>query len=77
VLTLGDLNIKTPSGRSITITPEEEDSYVRDAVKDRIKEDFLWKTNVTKAAVHAIGTAAGFAVGGYLVGFLLGRKAKS
>ena len=76
-MTLGDLTVKSPSGGSITITPEEEEMYVKDAVKDKIKEDFLWKTNVTKAAVHAIGTAAGFAIGGYLVGFLLGRKAKS
>tara|TARA_Y100000034_G_C6676031_1_gene296997 strand:- start:385 stop:624 length:240 start_codon:yes stop_codon:yes gene_type:complete len=78
MLTLGDLgqikDIKAPSGQLVSISEEQEADYVREAVADKIRASIMWKTTIAQSAIDAMGNAMGFAIGGLLVGFVLGRK---
>lgn len=68
--------VKTPSGATVWLTPEEE----VDAVKEALQEGLTYKINrnveIEKAAISSLGTAVGLAVGGFLVGLLIGKKGR-
>lgn len=75
MLTLSDMGqlhpIRTPSGQSVTLTPEEEREVVKKAIAAKIQQRMLFKTDSLKALIAAIGTAIGLALGGTTVAAIL------
>lgn len=73
---LGAFELTTPSGRVVRITPEQEERIAMAALEERL----LLKLNETErlkgaaidATIGAVGNAIGFAVGGYLLGRVIG-----
>lgn len=74
---LGQLyEVKTPSGVTVSLTPEEEREIVKEAIRQRIIYRMNRSQKIEEAAISSIGTAIGLALGGLLIGWLLGRTAK-
>lgn len=68
--------VTAPSGRIVSITPEEEEEIVKEAINKRIQYRMLRKMEIEKAAINATGNAVGFAIGGLLVAWILGKAVK-
>ncbi len=68
--------VKTASGATIWLTPEEEAEAVKDALMEGITYKINRKVEIEKAAISSIGTAVGLAVGGFIVGILIGKRGK-
>lgn len=72
------LSVKTPSGRVITLTPEEEEAAFKKALQRSIEECALAclteHVERRRALYHAIGLAAGIALGGLILAALGGAK---
>ena len=66
--------VTTPAGNRIWLTPEEEAQAVKEALTEGVIYKINRTTEIEKAAISSIGTAVGLAVGGFFVGWLLGRK---
>ena len=71
------IQITSPSGRKVIITPKEESKFVKKAFevglinkinrKDRLRQQLI------NSSIGAVGAAIGFAVGGVLAGIFLTR----
>jgi len=72
------LSLKTPSGQIITLTPDEETEAFKNALKKSVEQCALSSmTNhieINKAIIHALGFAAGIALGGLILAALGGKK---
>jgi len=73
---LGAYELTTPSGRQVRITPEQEEAIAMAALEERLmmklNEGERLKSAAINATISAIGNAAGFAIGGYLLGRVAG-----
>jgi len=72
------LSLKTPSGRVITLTPDEEVEAFKIALKKSVEQCALASLTdhieKRRAIYHALGLAAGIALGGLIVALLVGKK---
>jgi hypothetical protein len=73
------LSLRTPSGRIITLTPDEEEAAFKAALKRSVEEAALSSMtgNIHKrdALYHALGLAGGIALGGLILALLgAGRR---
>lgn len=79
--TLGEEKIRTPSGRVVKLSPEEEEEIAREALRWSLMQDIRgpeeMKSEAIKAALGAVGTALGFAIGGMILKNILGVKDES
>ncbi len=66
--------VQTPSGSTVWLTPEEEAEAVKDALQEGLTYQMNRKVEIEKAAISSLGTAVGLAVGGFLVGIIIGKK---
>ena len=77
---LGAYELTTPSGRHVQITPEQEEAIAMAALEERLmmklNEGERLKSAATTAVISAIGNAAGFAIGGYLLGKVMGMPGR-
>ena len=68
--------VTTPSGAKVWLTPEEEADAVKDALQEGLTYQMNRRIEIEKAAISSIGTAVGLAVGGFLVGMIIGKRRK-
>lgn len=75
---LGQLSMTTPSGHTVELTEGDERAIARQVLEERLIGEMTRadrrKEAVMEAGIGAVGNAIGFAIGGYLVGKLLGGK---
>lgn len=73
---LDEYRMKLPSGGEVFVTPEEEKMIAKEVLVDQIRYDMTSKDRLKRTAVEsgigAVGNAVGFALGGYLLGRVLG-----
>ncbi len=65
--------VETPSGGKVWLNPAEEAEAVKEALREKLVYQMTRNTEIQRAAIGAIGNAIGFAVGGFLVGWFLGK----
>lgn len=68
--------VTTPSGATVWLTPEEEAEAVKGALRDGLTYKLNRKMEIEKAAISSLGTAVGLAIGGFLVGMVIGKGKK-
>jgi hypothetical protein len=67
--------ITAPSGQQIQLTPEEEAEIVKQAMVDRIHSRLTRGIAIQRSTIEAVGSAIGFAAGGLLAAWLIGKAA--
>lgn len=73
---LGLYEVETPSGITVSISPEEEAEITRQAILFELEQQLTrgqrFEEAVVQSAIGAVGNMVGFAVGGWLLGKVLG-----
>ena len=69
-------SLTAPSGQRVSIDRSEEAEIVKSAIEAKIMDEMTMDTEIKKSAISAIGNALGFALGGLLVGWILGKAAR-
>ncbi len=67
---------EAPSGATISITAEEEEDAVREAITQNLVSKMTRYSKIEDAVIGAVGNALGFAIGGFLVGLILKEKSR-
>lgn len=66
--------MELPSGRIIELSPQEEAAVAKQVIKDRIAYRMNRPMHIERSVIDAGGTAAGLAIGGALIAWVLGKS---
>ena len=73
--------VTTPSGRTVEITPDQEEQIARRALEDQLHEKLMashrLKQVATESAISAVGNAIGIMAGGYVLAKVLGGRPRA